>query len=96
MNESIEFHVFGGKKGESIIVRLPGDHWGVVDMDSRKDGRWVYDALPGKAASPAVREALAWVKRSLADDARIAEDEKTLRKVLKCDPAELCRRQCGR
>jgi hypothetical protein len=31
VNESIEFHVFGGKKGESIIVRLPGDHWGVVD-----------------------------------------------------------------
>jgi beta-lactamase superfamily II metal-dependent hydrolase len=31
MNEPIEFHVFGGKIGESIVVRLPGDHWGVVD-----------------------------------------------------------------
>lgn len=31
MSEPIEFHVFGGKKGESIVVRLPGDVWGVVD-----------------------------------------------------------------
>jgi DNA-binding transcriptional ArsR family regulator len=65
-------------------------------VDSRKDGRWVYYALPGKGASPAVREALAWVRKSLADDARIAEDGKNLKKVLKRDPAELCRKQCGR
>ncbi|MEK7685105.1 MAG: hypothetical protein AAB466_06765 [Verrucomicrobiota bacterium] len=31
MSESIEFHVFGGKQGESIAVRLPGNLWGVVD-----------------------------------------------------------------
>src|SRR5512147_2318067 len=65
-------------------------------VGSRKDGRWVYYALPGKEASPAVREALAWVQGSLADDPRIAEDQKNLKKVLKCDPADLCRKQCGR
>ena len=65
-------------------------------VDSRKDGRWVYYALPDKDASPAVRDALAWVQRSLADDPRVAEDLKILKKVLKCDPVELCRRQCGR
>jgi DNA-binding transcriptional ArsR family regulator len=65
-------------------------------VDSRKDGRWVYYALPGKEASPAVREALVWVQGSLANDPRIAEDQKNLKKVLKCDPAELCRKQCGR
>lgn len=31
MGEPIEVHVFGGKKGESIAVRLPGEVWGVVD-----------------------------------------------------------------
>lgn len=65
-------------------------------VDCRKDGRWVYYALPGKEASPDVREALGWVRRSLADNPRIAEDQKNLKKVLQCDPADLCRRQCSR
>jgi ArsR family transcriptional regulator, arsenate/arsenite/antimonite-responsive transcriptional repressor len=65
-------------------------------VDSRKEGRWVYYALPGKEASVAVREALAWVEKTLADDPRIAEDTKNLKKVLKCDPAELCKKQCAR
>jgi DNA-binding transcriptional ArsR family regulator len=65
-------------------------------VDSRKDGRWVYYALPGQGASPAVREALAWVQKSLGDEPRIAEDAKKLKKVIKCDPADLCKKQCGR
>ncbi len=65
-------------------------------VDGRKEGRWVYYALPGKEASPAVAEALAWVQRSLADDPRIAEDQRNLKRVLKCDPADLCRKQCAR
>ncbi len=31
MSDSIEVHVLGGKIGESIVLRLPGDVWGVVD-----------------------------------------------------------------
>jgi DNA-binding transcriptional ArsR family regulator len=65
-------------------------------VDSRKDGRWVYYALPGKAAPPAVRQALEWVERSLAEDPRIAEDTRKLKKTLKLDPADLCKKQCGR
>lgn len=65
-------------------------------VDCRKDGRWVYYALPGQPASPAIREALDWVHRSLAGDPRIAEDQKNLKKVIKCDPAGLCRKQCAR
>jgi ArsR family transcriptional regulator, arsenate/arsenite/antimonite-responsive transcriptional repressor len=65
-------------------------------VDSRKDGRWVYYALPGKEASAAVREALGWVQESLGDDPRIAEDARKLKKVLKCDPGDLCKKQCGR
>jgi beta-lactamase superfamily II metal-dependent hydrolase len=31
MSEPIEVHVFGAKIGESMVVRLPGGVWGVVD-----------------------------------------------------------------
>ncbi len=31
MEERLEFHVLGGRKGESIVVRLPDGGWGVVD-----------------------------------------------------------------
>ncbi len=65
-------------------------------VESRKDGRWVYYSLPGKAASSAVREALAWVQKSLADDPCRLEDARKLHKVLRCDPGDLCRKQCGR
>ena len=65
-------------------------------VDSRKDGRWVYYALPGKQACSAVKEALSWVEKSLADDPRIAEDAKNLKRILKLDPTDVCRKQCGR
>jgi DNA-binding transcriptional ArsR family regulator len=65
-------------------------------VESRKEGRWIYYALPGKAALPAVREALDWVGRSLEDDPCVRQDQKKLRKILKCEPGELCRKQCGR
>lgn len=63
-------------------------------VDPRKAGRWVYYSLPGKAASAAVRTALRWVQRSLADDPQAIEDRRRLRQVLALAPAELCRRQC--
>ncbi len=63
-------------------------------VDSRKEGRWVYFNLPGKEASPVVKEALAWVEKSLASDPRIAEDARNLSRILKMDPAELCKQQC--
>ena len=63
---------------------------------SRKDGRWIYYQLPGKDAPVAVREALDWVEKSLADGPRAIEDRKQLRQILKADPAELCKRQCQR
>lgn len=63
-------------------------------VNQRKEGRWVYFSRPGKAASPAVRGALDWVDLSLADEAQTAVDAKQLKKVLKIDPTELCRKQC--
>jgi hypothetical protein len=39
---------------------------------------------------------LNWVSQSLADNPRVAEDARQLKRVLKCNPAELCKRQCQR
>jgi len=63
-------------------------------VDSRKDGRWIYYALPGKSAPAATREAIRWVEKALVEDPRIAEDTARLKKILAMDPVELCKRQC--
>ena len=63
-------------------------------VESRKEGRWIYYKLPGKDAPVEVREAIHWVNKSLAENPRVTEDERTLKKILKQDPAELCRKQC--
>ncbi len=67
-------------------------HAGLIQ--SRKSERWVYYRLPGKAAPVAVREALDWVKKSLAKTNEAVADAKKLNQVLKTDLAEICRRQC--
>jgi ArsR family transcriptional regulator, arsenate/arsenite/antimonite-responsive transcriptional repressor len=63
-------------------------------VDSRKEGRWIYYQLPGNDAPVAVRQAIQWVEKSLADNPQVAEDRIALKKILKQDPAELCRKQC--
>lgn len=63
-------------------------------VESRKDGRWIFYQLPGKNALATVREALDWIEKALADNPRVLEDDKQLKKILKQDPAELCKRQC--
>jgi ArsR family transcriptional regulator, arsenate/arsenite/antimonite-responsive transcriptional repressor len=60
---------------------------------SRKDGRWIYYTLPDRNAPVAVGEALDWVKKSLTRNPRSLEDQKSLKRILKENPAELCRRQ---
>ena len=62
--------------------------------ESRKDGRWIYYRLPGKAAPPTVRRALDWVTKSVNGDSRVAEDASRLKKILQMDPVFLCKRQC--
>jgi ArsR family transcriptional regulator, arsenate/arsenite/antimonite-responsive transcriptional repressor len=64
-------------------------------LNARKEGRWMYYSLPDKRASTAAREAIGWVRRSLAGSERMAEDAKRLKKVLAMDLGELCKRQCG-
>jgi len=60
---------------------------------SRKTERWVYYRLPDKSASAPVREALAWVHKSLAGSDEVLADEKNLKRILATDLAEICRRQ---
>ena len=62
-------------------------------VQSRKDGRWIYYKLPGKDASVEVREAIDWVKKALESNPRVSADRQRLKKVLKQDPAVLCKKQ---
>jgi DNA-binding transcriptional ArsR family regulator len=63
-------------------------------VESRKEGRWIYYRLPGGKAPVVVREALDWIDKSQARSPQVLEDGKKLKKILKQDPAELCKRQC--
>ena len=63
---------------------------------SRKDGRWIYYRLPGREAPVAAREAIQWVEKSLAGHPRIVADAQQIKRLLKMDPRELCKRQCQR
>jgi len=60
---------------------------------SRKSERWVYYRLPDKSAPVVVREALDWVHKSLAKTDEAAADAKKLKRILKTDLGEICRRQ---
>jgi ArsR family transcriptional regulator len=62
-------------------------------VESRKADRWVYYRLPGREASGVVRSSLGWVAKSIEEEPRILNDDKQLKKILKTDPAELCKRQ---
>jgi DNA-binding transcriptional ArsR family regulator len=61
---------------------------------SRKSERWVYYRLPDKSPPVTVREALEWVHKALAKTDEAAADAKKLKRILKTDPAVICRRQC--
>ena len=81
-----------GKRRQNTRVR--NHQAGLVE--SRKEGRWIYYRLPHNGAEPSVREAIRWLERSIADEPRIVEDGQRLKKILKIDPVELCKRQCGK
>jgi ArsR family transcriptional regulator, arsenate/arsenite/antimonite-responsive transcriptional repressor len=63
-------------------------------VQGRKEGRWQYYRLAGPNASPAVRQAIQWVQKSLADDPQVVGDAKRLEQILKLDPQKLCESQC--
>ena len=62
-------------------------------LQSRKTERWVYYRLPDKSVPTAIGKALDWVRQSLAKTQETQADAKKLKRILKIDPAEICRRQ---
>jgi DNA-binding transcriptional ArsR family regulator len=62
-------------------------------VDGRKEGRWMYYRLAGDRASVKVKEAIAWVNKSLSRNGCIREDSKRLKKILKIDREVLCGKQ---
>ena len=61
---------------------------------SHKTERWVYYRLPDRHAPVVVREALDWARKSLGKSNEAAADSRKLRRILKMDLKEICRRQC--
>ena len=59
-------------------------------IDGRKDGRWMYFRLADENAPIEVKEAIAWVKKSLTENERIREDARRLKEILKIDREVLC------
>ena len=62
-------------------------------IDSRKQGRWMYYHLAGGHAAPEIKEALAWVFRSVGHSPRIAQDAQRLEQILEVDQELFCARQ---
>jgi DNA-binding transcriptional ArsR family regulator len=58
-------------------------------IDSRKQGRWMYYRLADENPSASVKEALAWLFRSVQDDLQIRKDNDRLEAIRKRGP-ECC------
>ena len=58
-------------------------------VERRKRGRWHYYRLAGSDAPALVVEALAWVRRHLAQDPRIEQDRQAVERVRETDLKEL-------
>ncbi len=61
-------------------------------IDSRKQGRWMYYRLAGKAAPKEITAALEWIAGSLSEAARFIQDEQRMEAILRIDPEVLCSR----
>jgi ArsR family transcriptional regulator len=62
---------------------------------SRRDGKWIYYRTPSErdAPSSSVARTLELVRESLAADAALRDDARSVLTILQCDPEELCRSQ---
>ena len=66
---------------------------GLLEIEKR--GRWIHCRLADSGAPPVAKQALGWLRTSLKRDKRLEDDGRSLAKVLKVDPARLCRRTMG-
>jgi hypothetical protein len=65
-------------------------------IEGRKKGRWMNYRQAGAHSSPAVKEAIAWLRRSLSDDPVAHRDARRMDKILKTGREVLCDRQSAR
>ena len=63
-------------------------------VESRKEGRWIYFRLADGQAPAGVKRAIDWITEAAEGEERVRGDEARLKKILKLDPSELCKRQC--
>jgi len=66
-------------------------HAGLVE--SRKQGRWIHFRLPDEKTSPTIQNAIDWITKAAEDQPRIKDDAVLLKKIMKMDPSEICKRQ---
>jgi ArsR family transcriptional regulator len=59
---------------------------------SRKEGRWVYYRLPEQPGPPAAG-ALCWALEAFGATEQARSDARGLKRIMRCDPEQLCRRQ---
>jgi ArsR family transcriptional regulator, arsenate/arsenite/antimonite-responsive transcriptional repressor len=63
-------------------------------VESRKEGRWIYFRLADGKALKGVKEAIQWITGVAEGQDRVREDGAKLKKILKEDPSQLCKKQC--
>lgn len=63
-------------------------------VDSRKEGRWIYFRLPNGEAPGTVKKAIDWICTAAEEEPRIQEDSNLLKKIMKLDPSDICKKQC--
>jgi len=64
-------------------------------VESRKEGLWMHYRLPDRAA-PEIRKCLDWVNSSLENSETTRRDLLNLKRILKMELIEVCRKQNGR
>lgn len=64
-------------------------------VESRKAGLWMHYRLPD-SPSPRIRKAIEWVSGSLETDDTAKKDAVHIKKILKIDLEDICKRQNGR
>jgi len=62
-------------------------------VEANKQGRWMHYRLAGKDSPKEVKQVIAWLTSSLADDPEIRRDKQALVKLLKMDKEILCKMQ---
>jgi DNA-binding transcriptional ArsR family regulator len=65
-------------------------------LESRKEGRWIYYRLAGRAGSRCVRGVIRWLGDCLTDDPKTAQDAKKLQAVCRMSLDKLCCRYKGK